>query len=231
MRRVHLDGVREIRTLMEAREMDTAAERLDGLSGKWEKSQLKVSNNTAFAGLKPLHRELAEIEIEIVNLELGVEAETAALLELRKRIRDAKGLGDKQAFIALKKAMQVAQEAGAGIYVADLKSTIAEVQGALDDIVKGAALHLLYTSSMFCRLCVSPAPRLPSPPSAAPPQRPICDPFAAPIQAFAPSPGLGIDPAKFKDKMEGPKKPNIVFLEGNDGEFQDLFQRQPQSQC
>ena len=81
--------------------------------------------------LLPYHRELSELEIEITNMEQGVEVESKALEELKKALNDSAGLKDKQKYILLKKAMQVAEESNSG-YMPELAEAIKSVQGALD---------------------------------------------------------------------------------------------------
>ena len=133
---MHKAGVKLVRDAMARREMEEAGEKLDALVLQWEQSKLKPTSSPRLA---PLYRELGEMEVEIVNLEAGLEVEGKALEDLKQVLRGAAGKSEKEAYIMLKKAMQVAQEASSG-YMPELTDAIAQVQDSLNKIMEGLGI-------------------------------------------------------------------------------------------
>lgn len=109
----HRSAAAAVRAALAVKDVVKAGAALDALLHLWEECGLAPSYSPL---LPPLHSELGALEMELQALEHGLAAEEAALNELSGALQSASDQGGtKEAYVALKVALQSAQAVEHGL--------------------------------------------------------------------------------------------------------------------
>ena len=113
---------------MVQRRLDDAGALLDRLLAVWQKAAVSPEADPT-GGLLELKAELSELEVQVRSTQTGLLKEKEAVAQLERTVADTTG-SSKQAFVALKTAVAVANEASRGL-TEELEAAIASVEAEL----------------------------------------------------------------------------------------------------
>jgi len=113
---------------MVQRRLDDAGALLDRLLAVWQKAAVSPEADPT-GGLLERKAELSELEVQVRSTQTGLLKEKEAVAQLERTVADTTG-SSKQAFVALKTAVAVANEASRGL-TEELEAAIASVEAEL----------------------------------------------------------------------------------------------------